>query len=88
MNLGPRVLLFVRGEAMPNHETTRATSDLTEVQEEIDRARALITDSVLVLRERVSEATDWRAWYRRRTAWVLGAAFAAGLWLGYRRAPA
>jgi hypothetical protein len=81
------VLLFVRGKAMPNHETRRAARDVMEIQQEIDRARSLIADSVLVLRERVNEATDWRAWYRRRTAWILGAAFAAGLWLGYRRAP-
>ncbi len=78
----------MRGKAMPNHERRRAARDLTEIQEEIDRARSLITDSVLVLRERVNEATDWRAWYRRRTAWIVGAAFATGLWLGYRRAPA
>lgn len=73
---------------MPEQTTRRAARDPKEIQEEIDRARAQISDSVLVLRERVSAATDWRAWYRRRTIWVLASAFAAGLWLGYRRAPA
>ncbi len=73
---------------MPENVTRRAARDPREIQEEIDRARAQIADSVLALRERVSAATDWRAWYRRRALWFLASAFAAGVWLGYRRAPA
>ena len=54
------------------------------IQEEIERARDEITRSVLTLRERVDEATDWRTWVRRRPAMVMGAAFGLGMWLGWR----
>ncbi|HCF58987.1 MAG TPA: hypothetical protein DFS52_13475 [Myxococcales bacterium] len=55
------------------------------IQEEIDRARAEISRSVLTLRERVDEATDWRTWVRRRPVLVVVAALTVGLWLGWRR---
>ncbi|MGI5864375.1 MAG: hypothetical protein ACOX6T_20310 [Myxococcales bacterium] len=55
------------------------------IQEEIDRARAEISRSVLTLRERVDEATDWRAWVRRRPLLLVAGALAVGFWLGWRR---
>jgi ElaB/YqjD/DUF883 family membrane-anchored ribosome-binding protein len=54
------------------------------IQAEIERAREEITRSVLALRERVNEATDWRTWVRRRPALALTVAFGVGFWLGYR----
>ncbi len=70
------------------HQTERRpTRDPERIQEEIERARAEITTSVLALRERVSAAIDWRAWYRRQPLVPLVAVFAVGFWLGFGRAP-
>lgn len=56
-----------------------------EVRAEIERAREQIHSSVLALREEVSRAADWRGWVRRRPGLWLGAAFAAGFYLGSRK---
>jgi hypothetical protein len=55
-----------------------------QVRAEIERAREQIQTSVLALREEVGRAADWRAWIRRRPGLWLGAAFAAGFYLGTR----
>jgi ElaB/YqjD/DUF883 family membrane-anchored ribosome-binding protein len=55
-----------------------------EVRAEIERARAQIQSSVVALKHEVSLAADWREWVRRRPGLCLGAAFAIGLYLGYR----
>jgi hypothetical protein len=66
-------------------ERMRQVRDPAIIQAEIERAREEIIRSVLVLRERVTAATDWREWVRRRPLVWVGAAFASGVWLGYRR---
>jgi ElaB/YqjD/DUF883 family membrane-anchored ribosome-binding protein len=73
---------------MANQAGRRPARDPQRIQEEIERARTEITTSVLALRERVSAATDWRVWVRRQPLMPLGAAFAVGFWLGFRRTPA
>lgn len=55
-----------------------------EVRAEIERAREQIQQSVVVLREEMSSAADWREWVRRRPALCIGAAFAIGFYLGAR----
>lgn len=57
--------------------------DPEEIQARIAQAREEITRSVLVLRERVETAADWRGWVRRRPVLVLGAALGVGVWLGW-----
>lgn len=69
---------------MADIEKRAATRDPAAIQADIERARDEITRSVLALRERVNQATDWREWARRRPVILLTVAFAAGIWLGYR----
>lgn len=55
-----------------------------EVRAEIERAREQIQTSVQALRQEVGRAADWRQWVRSRPGLCLGAAFAAGFFLGTR----
>lgn len=55
-----------------------------EVRAEIERAREQIQSSVMALRQEVGRVADWRQWIRRRPGLCLGAAFAAGFYLGSR----
>lgn len=68
---------------MPDNEM-RQMRDPVAIQQEIERAREDITRSVLALRERVTLATDWREWVRRRPGITVAAAFGIGFWIGYR----
>ena len=65
-------------------ETSLAPRSAEEVRAEIERAREQIQTSVLALREEVGRVSDWRAYVRRRPGLWLGAAFAAGFFLGSR----
>ena len=71
-------------EAMPDGEVE--ARDPAAIQADIAKAREEITRSVLALRERMSQARDWRRWVRRRPALALGGALALGMWLGWRSA--
>jgi len=58
--------------------------DPAEIQGEIDRTREELAASIVLLRQDLAQAADWRTWVRRRPlAWV-GAAFLAGFVLGTR----
>lgn len=65
-------------------ERVEELSEPKAIQDEIERAREEITRSVLALRTRVEEATDWRTWVRRRPVMVVAGALGIGLWLGWR----
>ena len=71
---------------MPDGVTKAQPRDPGQIQAEIAQARDEIASSVLALRERMSEATDWREWVRRRPYLLLACALATGAWLGFRRA--
>jgi ElaB/YqjD/DUF883 family membrane-anchored ribosome-binding protein len=68
-------------------EGSRAGStrrDSAHIRAEIESARAEIADSLLALRDEVSDRLDWRAFVRRKPAVALGVAFAVGYLLGKR----
>ena len=65
-------------------ETALAPRSAEAVRAEIERAREQIQDSVLALREEVGRVVDWRGWVGKRPGLWLGAAFAAGFYLGSR----
>jgi hypothetical protein len=52
---------------------------------EIERTRSELVTSVSALREEVAQATDWRAWVRKRPLLCVGAAFMVGFLIGQRR---
>lgn len=56
-----------------------------QVREEIERARSQVVDTAQALRRQLHDIWDVRHWVARRPAVTLGIAFAAGLWLGFRR---
>ncbi|MGC4114411.1 MAG: DUF3618 domain-containing protein [Myxococcales bacterium] len=74
------------GGPMPDGEAGMGTRDPAVIQADIARAREEIARSVLTLRERMSEARDWRTYVRKRPVLVVGAALALGFWLGWRGA--
>ena len=71
---------------MPDGEAGTRARDPAAIQADIARAREEIARSVLTLRERMSEARDWRSWVRKRPVVAVGGALALGFWLGWRRA--
>jgi len=58
--------------------------DPERIRAEIESARAEIADSLLALRDEVSDRLDWRAFVRRKPLVALGMAFAVGYLLGKR----
>ena len=60
--------------------------DPERIRADIERARAEIADSMLVLRDEVTERLDWRNAVRRRPMVAVGVAFAVGWLLGSRSA--
>ena len=58
--------------------------DPAHIRAEIERARAEVADSLLALRDEVTERLDWRELTRRKPLVVLGVAFAVGYVLGRR----
>ena len=58
--------------------------DPERIRADIERARAEIADSMLVLRDGVAERLDWRNAVRRRPLVAVGMAFAIG-WVLARR---
>ena len=69
---------------MPDGEAGARVRDPAAIQADIARAREEIARSVLMLRDRMSEARDWRQWVRKRPALWLGPVFGLGAWLGWR----
>lgn len=58
--------------------------DPDEIRAEIERARDEVADTLILLRDEVQARLDWRWMVRRRPYAALGAAFFAGLWMGWR----
>lgn len=58
--------------------------DPTEIRADIERTRDEVADALIVLRNEVQERLSWRWFVRRKPAAALGAAFVAGVWLGWR----
>ncbi|WP_373048934.1 DUF3618 domain-containing protein [Vulgatibacter sp.] len=58
--------------------------DPEQIRAEIENARAEIADSLLSLRDEVSERLDWRNFVQRRPFVAVGMAFAVGYLLGRR----
>ena len=52
---------------------------------EIERTRAELATSVTALKQEVAQAADWREWVRKRPMLAVGAAFALGFVIAYRR---
>lgn len=67
---------------MASGETVRPSAE--QLRQEIERTREQLATSVVALRREVSVRTDWREWVRRKPGVVLGAAFAIGLYVGFR----
>jgi hypothetical protein len=63
---------------------SRRSRDPEEIRAEIDRARAEIASSLMVLRTEVRQQLEWRTLVRERPQVALAAAFAIGYWLGRR----
>lgn len=58
--------------------------DPAQIRADIERARDEVADALILLRSELHERLDWRWIVKRRPAEALGAAFLAGLWLGWR----
>lgn len=58
--------------------------DPQEIRSDIERTRDEIAQSIVSLRDSVSDATDWRIWVRRNPLPFVGAAFALGFLIGFR----
>jgi len=56
-----------------------------EIRAEIERTRGEFARSIGSLRASLDDATDWHRWVGRRPLECIGAAFLAGLVVGYRR---
>src|SRR5262245_5019706 len=52
-----------------------------EIREHIDAKRAKLGDDLDEIEHRMKDAVDWRTWYRKNTAAMLGAAVAGGFLL-------
>jgi hypothetical protein len=52
-----------------------------EIREHIDAKRAKLGDDLEEIEHRMKDAVDWRAWYRKNTTAMLGAAVAGGFLL-------
>lgn len=55
-----------------------------EIRSDIDRTREEIAQSIVSLRDSVSEAADWKLWVRRNPVPYVASAFALGFWVGWR----
>jgi hypothetical protein len=52
-----------------------------EIREHIDAKRAKLGEDLEEIEHRMKDVVDWRAWYRKNTAVMLGAAVAGGFLL-------
>jgi len=52
-----------------------------EIREHIDAKRAKLGDDLDEIEHRMKDAVDWKVWYRKNTAAMLGAAVAGGFLL-------
>lgn len=68
-----------------NGQLKPANQTEAQIRAEIERAREQIHSSVAALKQEVAVVTDWREWVRARPLFCIGAAVAAGFYLGYRR---
>lgn len=58
--------------------------DPAEIRSEIERTREEIAQSIVSLRDSVTDAADWRGWVRRNPIPFLATAFAVGFIVGLR----
>lgn len=58
--------------------------DPAEIRTEIERTREEIAQSIVALRDSVTDAADWKTWVRRNPLPFLAGAFAIGLIIGFR----
>lgn len=58
--------------------------DPQEIRSDIERTRDEIAQSIVSLRDSVSDAADWRIWVRRNPLPFVGTAFALGFLIGFR----
>jgi len=74
------------GEGMRNGSQADSTTrrDPERIRAEIEAARAEIADSLLALRDEVTDRLDWRNFVRRKPVLAVGVAFAVGYLLGRR----
>ena len=63
---------------------SNARRDPERIRAEIEAARAEIADSLLALRDEVTDRLDWRNVVRRKPVLAVGVAFAIGYLLGRR----
>lgn len=58
--------------------------DPAEIRTDIERTREEIAESIVALRDSVSDAADWKAWVKRNPMPFLAGAFAVGFIVGLR----
>jgi hypothetical protein len=59
--------------------------ELARAEADVERSRARVTQSILLLRNEVARRTDWRRLVRQYPVGVLAAGLAVGFWWGYRK---
>lgn len=61
-----------------------AEREPNEIRSEIERTREELAESLLHLRDRMTEVTDWRTYVRRQPVAFVAGAFTLGLLIGLR----